>query len=60
LEDRKADRSEVVLSADIAAIDYSALGTVFLDALNCGLTGGTNCDDPSAPADGGDGDGAVL
>ncbi len=61
LEDRKADRSEVVLSADIASIDYSALGTIFLDALNCGLSGGTNCDSVEAtPPEGGGGDGAVL
>jgi len=60
LEDRKADRTEVVLSADIAAIDYSALGTIFLDALNCGLTGGTDCGTPNTTPDGGDGDGAVL
>ncbi len=60
LEDRKADRSEVVLSAGIAAIDYSALGSVFLDALNCGLAGGTNCDQVNTTPDGGDGDGAVL
>ena len=62
LEDNKADRSEVLLSADVAAIDYSALGTVLLNALNCGLSGGTNCDTPNSTpsSDGGDGDGAVL
>ncbi len=60
LEDRKADRTEVVLSADIAAINVSSLGQVFLDALNCGLTGGTDCDQVNNTPDGGDGDGAVL
>ena len=60
LEDRKADRTEVVLSADIASIDFSALGTIFLDALNCGLTGGTDCDVVTTTPAGGGGDGAVL
>jgi chromosome segregation ATPase len=60
LEDRKADRTEVVLSADIAAIDVSALGQVFLDALNCGLAGGTDCDQVNTGSGGGDGDGAVI
>jgi hypothetical protein len=60
IEDRKADRSEVVLSADIAAINVSSLGQVFLDALNCGLAAGADCDQVDTGDDGGDGDGAVI
>ena len=64
LESRKADRSEVVLSSDIAAIDYTALGAVFLESLNCGLAGGNDCymvgDPYSGTEEELEGDGAVI
>jgi len=66
LEDNKADKSEVVLASDIKAIDTSALGEIFLDALNCGLSGGKDCeklkktDNADSKNKDGNGDGAVL
>ena len=68
LESNKADRSEVVLSSDIAAINYSALGAVFLETLNCALAGGSDCYMVEGPDEGIEegyeedleGDGAVI
>lgn len=62
LEDKKADKSEVLSLNDIANIDTSALGNVFLNALNCGLSGGKNCGNPNKTATNNSksGDGAVL